>query len=394
MSYTDWSKLPKELIELIFDELQHAGDIIRFGTVCRFWGLVALEARQQVFKPLRPLSPMLLLPPNKDDEAHKLYDFFKKKAYKIQIPAMRDKWCCNSWNGWLIAINHTFPYEICCLNPILGVQIDLPPAITFEDSPPDLDETPIEFFLNKVVLSSTPSPSNANCVIMAIHSNYKKLAFCKPGDKRWITLKSEDIQYKDLLYYKDNFYAIGRSKVVQCDIGDDPRVIPFALLPKMGYFQYRYLVESSDCLLYVLRYMDLKDQEDPLKLRYETTGFKVFDLDSDKRKFSYRYETTTFKVYNFDFDQKKWKLLKNIKEKALLLGHNQAISISTKKFDGFKSNHIYFLDDYKEGYFENTYGCHDMGVFNIKTHLFKPIFRCTQLWASPLFWMRPELSLH
>ncbi|KAL6351593.1 hypothetical protein AAG906_040947 [Vitis piasezkii] len=345
MSYTDWSKLPKELIELIFDELQHAGDIIRFGTVCRFWGLVALEARQQVFKPLRPLSPMLLLPPNKDDEAHKLYDFFKKKAYKIQIPAMRDKWCCNSWNGWLITINHTFPYEIY--------------------SPPDLDETPIEFFLNKVVLSSTPSPSNANCVIMAIHSNYNKLAFCKPGDKRWITLKSEDIQYKDLLYYKDNFYAIGRSKVVQCDIGDDPRVIPFALLPKMGYFQYRYLVESSDCLLYVLRYLDLKDEEDPLKLRYETTGFKVFDLDSDKRKFSYRYETTTFKVYNFDFDQKKWKLVKNIKEKALLLG-----------------------------YFENTYGCHDMGVFNIKTHLFKPIFRRTQLWASPLFWMRPELSLH
>ena len=120
--------------------------------------------------------------------------------------------------------------------------------------------------------------------------------------------------------------------------------------------------------------MDLKDQEDPLKLRYETTGFKVFDLDSDKRKFSYRYETTTFKVYNFDFDQKKWKLIKNIKEKALLLGHNQAISISTKKFDGFKSNHIYFLDDYKEGYFENTYGCHDMRVFNIKTHLLSPFF--------------------
>ncbi|KAJ9708893.1 hypothetical protein PVL29_000743 [Vitis rotundifolia] len=307
MSHTDWSNLPKELIELIFDELQHAGDIIRFGTVCRFWHLVALEARQQVFKPLRPLSPMLLLPPNKDDEAHKLYDFFEKKAYKIQIPAMRDKWCCSSWNGWLITINRTLPYEICCLNPISGVQIHLPPAITFEDSPPDPEETPIEFFLNKVVLSSTPSPSNATCVIMAIHSNYNKLAFCKPGDERWITLKSEDIQYKDLLYYKDNFYAIGRLKVVQCDIGNDPRVIPFAPLPKMGRLEHRYLVESSDRLLYVLRYMDLKDKEDPSKLRYETTSFKVFDLDSDKRKFSDRYETTTFKVYDFDFDKKKWK---------------------------------------------------------------------------------------
>ncbi|KAJ9708890.1 hypothetical protein PVL29_000740 [Vitis rotundifolia] len=305
MSHTDWSNLPKELLELIFDELQHAGDIIRFGTVCRFWHLVALEARQQVFKPLRPLSPMLLLPPNKDDEAHKLYDFFEKKAYKIQIPAMRDKWCCSSWNGWLITINRTLPYEICCLNPISGVQIHLPPAITFEDSPPDPEETPIEFFLNKVVLSSTPS--DPNCVIMAIHSNYKKLASCKPGDKRWITLKSEDIQYKDLLYYKDNFYAIGRTRVVQCDIGNDPRVIPFAPLPKMGRLKHRYLVESSDRLLYVLRYMDLKDKEDPSKLRYETTSFKVFDLDSDKRKFSDRYETTTFKVYDFDLDKKKWK---------------------------------------------------------------------------------------
>ena len=42
MSYTDWRNLPKELIELIFNELQHAGDIIWFGIECRFWGLVAV----------------------------------------------------------------------------------------------------------------------------------------------------------------------------------------------------------------------------------------------------------------------------------------------------------------------------------------------------------------
>ena len=79
---------------------------------------------------------MLLLPPNKDDEAYKLYDFFKKKAYKIQIPYMRDKWCCSSWNEWLITINCTYPYEICCLNMISSIPIHLPPAITFEDAPP------------------------------------------------------------------------------------------------------------------------------------------------------------------------------------------------------------------------------------------------------------------
>ena len=114
-------QLTKRILKLIFDELQHAGDIIRFGIVCRFWGLVASEARQQVFKPLRPLSPMLLMPPNIDNDAYKLYDFFKK-AYKIQI---------SSWNGWLITINCTYPYEICCLNLISSLQIHLPLVITF-----------------------------------------------------------------------------------------------------------------------------------------------------------------------------------------------------------------------------------------------------------------------
>ena len=86
----DWSALPQELLGLIFIRLRHAADIIRFGAVCTSWNLVAMEAKQLH---LQPLSPMLLLPPNAQNEAHNLLDFSTHKACKIELPETEGAWC-------------------------------------------------------------------------------------------------------------------------------------------------------------------------------------------------------------------------------------------------------------------------------------------------------------
>ena len=157
-TYVDWSQLPEELLELIFIWLT---DIIRFRAVCSSWGLVASNARSQLFK---PLSPMLLLPSNKDDEVHHLFDFSVNKAFWIPLPEVYGKWCCHSWNGWLVTITCSPPYPIEFFNPMSRAQIQLPLPETFQDPPADVDDAPIESFIYKAIPSSTPS--DPNCVTM------------------------------------------------------------------------------------------------------------------------------------------------------------------------------------------------------------------------------------
>ena len=138
-----------------------SSDIIRFRAVCSSWGLVASNARSQLFK---PLSPTLLLPSNKDDEVHHLFDFSENKALRIPLPEVYGKWCCHSWNGWLVTITCSTPYPIEFFNPMSRAQIQLPLPETFQDPPADVGDAPIKSFIYKAIPSSTPL--DPNCVTM------------------------------------------------------------------------------------------------------------------------------------------------------------------------------------------------------------------------------------
>lgn len=358
----DWSELHKDLLELILQRLRRAGDIIRFGAVCKPWRSVVVEARNQVIK---PLSPLLLLPCNDNSRGYELFDFSKNKAYKIQVPEVDGTWFVNSSNEWLVTIKCTPPYEIHLLNPFTRVQIQLPPATAFQDPPPAITATPIEAFLHKVVASSTPL--DPNCIVMAIYSNWKKLAFCKLGDTEWKTLESEVNCYKDIIYRKDNFYALGKlENIVLCDMGPDPKIIEVVppVIP-CWYYERKYLVESSSGdLLKILRSLDWEDTPEDESSRYKTIMFQVSKLD---------------------FSKGKWEVINSLGENSLFVGYNVSMLISVEEFPEFREDCIYFTDDYQEGYFENICGCHDMGVFSLKTRQFEPMFPFSQIWSSPLF---------
>ncbi|RVW16976.1 putative lipid phosphate phosphatase 3, chloroplastic [Vitis vinifera] len=90
---------------------------------------------------LKPLSPTLLLPSNKDDEVHHLFDFSENKALRIPLPEV---------------------YEF--FNPMSRAQIQLPLPETFQDPPADVGDAPIKSFIYKAIPSSTPL--DPNCVTM------------------------------------------------------------------------------------------------------------------------------------------------------------------------------------------------------------------------------------
>ena len=57
---------------------------------------------------------------------------------------------------------------------------------------------------------------------MVIHTNYKTLAFTRPGYKAWIDIKCDSRNFYDITFYEDKFYAINNhNDVFVCHIEDD-----------------------------------------------------------------------------------------------------------------------------------------------------------------------------
>lgn len=69
------------------------------------------------------------------------------------------------------------------------------------------------------------------------------------------------------------------------------------------------------------------------------------------------------------------------------MDHNHSILVLMKDFIEFKQDCVYFVDNYKENYFEKAFECYDMRNFNLKTQVFKLMIQFTQIWLSSLFWM-------
>ena len=114
----------------------------------------------------------------------------------------------------------------------------------FEDA-----SIPTDCFTSKVVASS--SPLDPSCVVMVIHDTWNKLALGQPGDEEWKTLKSGICHYQDTIFYKGNFHAIAKLEggIVQCNIGPEPKAIPFAPGVRAHPLENKYLVESCGELL-------------------------------------------------------------------------------------------------------------------------------------------------
>ncbi|KAM7528809.1 hypothetical protein LguiB_032219 [Lonicera macranthoides] len=413
LQQSDWSDLPKDLLELIFLRLRYAADLIRIRAVCNKWRSVVNTLRH------KPLCPLLLLNTDNSSDVYNLFDFSNSKIHRTQIYPTNQASCpknlfkngcfTNSCNGWLVRMDYSvLSWPIHLINPFTRVEIQLPPAVTFEERDADIIDSMNRRFLRKAVLSS--APLDPKCIVVAIYCTHDihnkdlelKLAFCSLRDATWKKIKSDQAKdfFVDIIYFMDRFYAIGSSnELFHCDINsnDEPKAVrisppepepePELLLelmrlrgqellgaPEMdwhwtqvgphGRRSRSYLVDWCGDLLMVVRYSVFN---------------KIFIT-----------KTTKFKVFKFDFGSGRWEEVDRLGCGAgggsIFISYSAMALLSIKEdIPQFESNCIYFTDDNDS---KPWHYLRDAGMFCLSTKARKP---CRVIWPPPLLWILPDL---
>lgn len=381
----NWSQIPDDLLSSIGIKLDTAADRIRFRAVSKSWRCI-LPFRQ---------PPWLMLAELEDSTAEMPRGFFRlgeQRVYEIDFPKAHHARAVGSSGNWLVTTHEDGIIRL--LNPFSESQIDLPSQDTFEYGLFEVtgctnDElTPKQRrdrLIEKVILSS--SPSRDDCIVLAIHHYWKKLAITKPGDTTWVTVETTESPLKcyyvhDAIFYKNQFYTVNfYGFVMLVDIGDIIHP-PRGMVLNDGFettseFQRNYLVEWCGELLVVIKFID-----------------DFYEGEENDKKVGHQlYTTNRFEIYKLDLNTKKWSEVKSLGEHALFLGFNNSVSLLASDYPGWiKKNCIYFTDDFKLGYVgTGTPGGHDMGVFDLSDKSIRSHYTgdSTSLYSPPL-WIIPN----
>lgn len=237
--------------------------------------------------------PWLLHTREDNTKGISLYSPHEAKVYPLNLPEVKQKLFKGSSHGWVFTVddtNSTSIDDIYLIHPLTRGRIQLPPRSTFPDAKEYLtgsvnqqyvlnaadssdfyvtdpeDKSP--FFvtdawrlslhgMEKIVSSS--SPSNDNCVVVAIYGDYGKLAWCKCADKVWTPLHMYPSGPRqpacvDVFFHNGKLhalYATGKLVVFE-SIGPDPEWTEVARGPVSSLGNNIYLVKCCDGELIML----------------------------------------------------------------------------------------------------------------------------------------------
>ncbi|KAH7840766.1 hypothetical protein Vadar_021312 [Vaccinium darrowii] len=357
----NWAELNQDLLSLIGKKLDFREDFNAFGRVCKSWRSVAVKEN---FRGSQQIPWLMLAEAEEEEKGDKNNSataderrFVSVKGGdmigKLMLPEARGKRCLET-RGWLVTISENS--EMNLLHPISRVQIALP-SMTTLDHYEDGSMFNNFIYVQKAVLSSCPSGSN-NYVLMIIHEGRGFLGYWRCGDKAWTTIQTRFGAFRDITYYKGQFYAVNTSgKVFVCDIERDPTRAhavggaPDEIVPWIQTERHPYIVEWEGNLLIVVR--------DGFMLKY--------------------------------VGSMAWNPSKG--DNALFLGDNASISVRAAALLGIKPNCIYYTDDCWPAYIEfKRGGGRDMGIYNLADGSQTPYFKgesfssiCPPLWVRPYF---------
>ncbi|KAJ4829676.1 hypothetical protein Tsubulata_047994 [Turnera subulata] len=340
----DWTSLPHDMLHEILTRLgRTSSDLVRFGSVCTSWRLVAKQDR-------RVLHGIVGLLVRGDIETRDQFLSLKKilsrnkNLMMCNLPLVSIPAYLGSYQGWLL-LNSPEDDGLTVMNPVTRVKFLLPPL-------PDP--------LHKVCFSSTPS-STSLCYVLAIcfvKGPRTSVAYCKIGDRAWTdiaaaTLPPEETNdYYDAVFHKGKFYVLRRNGgLCVCDISVSPPTMAKLvdrLPPPIQHLQVKsiwykfYLVEAGGDLLLVYRWCN-----------------RGCTLGPGDRK---------FEVIRLSLDSVwKWNYVQDLGEYALFVGQGQPFALSELEApDQVKGNCIYFLDDWGtsgNSYFQDC----EKGVFSLCT---------------------------
>ncbi|KAK2639751.1 hypothetical protein Ddye_027546 [Dipteronia dyeriana] len=118
-----------------------------------------------------------------------------------EIPLLEEEkgniWYSSSGFWWLITIGVEPPHEIGLFNPFTRDRITLPRAS-------DLLKVREEL---RVITSANPL-IDPKFSVLATHSCVFKIAFCRPGDSSWTSIKGFQGICNDTIFHKGEFFAV------------------------------------------------------------------------------------------------------------------------------------------------------------------------------------------
>lgn len=334
----DWAELPHVILQVIFEQLPLI-DCLSVSDVCKSWR----DVFAQETSCWRSLGfPSLLVSGQKDRKMRTCISMIEKRAWEMELPEARGKYCWGSFQDWLILVSEIgcFSLDISLLNPFTKRKIDLP--VTWN-------------FYHKMVLSGIPSMQKFVC--MLVHGQCGELAFWVPGAQSWHPYKLVDEPFEDAVFCNGSFYLLSKDyNVWQIDAttvfatisGDDSSNVAAASEIKRQFHEInmpqthtnggvlRYLVESCSNILLVCRFFSNKPTA--------------------------TLETENFEVHMLDMAQMSWKKVDNLGDCVLFLGKCCARSFSSRELGVNIHNCIYFSNDHAAPWWNEWDSNHLIGL--------------------------------
>ncbi|XP_074580703.1 putative F-box protein At5g55150 [Curcuma longa] len=392
----DWSLLPLDLLRKL-GEMLHIPHRIVFRTVCKSW----CSALPSIVFPY----PWLLLPAEQIDDSCTFLslpsDNEHCSSFKFSpVPPLHGMRYAGSNTGWVAIVDLAF--NISLLNPLTGAQIHLPSFLPIPrieplpncggylcHNPHDNSdsylfeyETCRDYFINKVVFSSNPTPNNY--MAMVIRHEYPT-AYTKAGISKWISL---DIPVLDIIYHDGLFYALRCvSEVYAFDLsGDNPvkKVIidlfnsdiklSDSFLSRSYTHQDKYLAFSSTGELFLIMRCNI-----------------YVDAPNDTKKF----ETESFMISKYNCESSScWDEVRCLGNKSVFIGMNNAYFLSIEDFPGLRANCICFTDTF-EGMNCNIVKGRtnaDIGFFDLEQEKFECRLPSSEKLLPPPIWFVPSID--
>ncbi|CAH2069894.1 unnamed protein product [Thlaspi arvense] len=365
---SSWSDLLPELIDVVFNNLDDAGDILNCATVCASWRYSSSAVYTRKFVPSLFVSSLSHL---SADEETQFSDQFR--ILSPRNLGNNQRWVCGGTRGFLLTVNVSFPFQVNLQNPFTNTVVSLPPLISFEDAQRLLqsqaifqDSQTLKNFVKKAV--SSTSLLDPDWVVVVIYNTDGKLAFCRRGDEQWTDLDSDHVasSVDDIVFCNGVFFAIDRiGEIYQCELNpNNPKAVPLCSASPFRYDPCKKYFAESDFgkLWVVLKKLELNDDCD----------FTVF-----------------FEIYEFSPETKEWTVVRSLRGKALFLspqGGCIAVLAGETGSRGFiKDNSVYFVDGNEASVGS---GSPNLSVFEWDSKQIKKLYQ-PRSWNCEMFWVTP-----
>uniref|UniRef100_A0A8I6YGP1 KIB1-4 beta-propeller domain-containing protein n=2 Tax=Hordeum vulgare subsp. vulgare TaxID=112509 RepID=A0A8I6YGP1_HORVV len=321
-----WASLPGDLVRLVAERVRLVGDVVDYLSLraaCSGWRSSTdfpLSPQEQ-FHYCRPGDLVALCDGDEtrpDDACH--IAFFKPSTgRRLRVRLKLKGYRIVSFSGGLLVLVHKRFSTLRLLHPFTRSDVDLPPmASTFRIVVGVKDKKGCFLRMNAAICASAAAAApDASIDVVAWFPREKAMLWAKPGDASWNAIYL-DVVLQSVLAYRGRLYATTRDSAnilqvyPQSNIFPVDTPIPDELGPPSECRSF--LVESNGRMLLAVRYYDAPPNR-------THTAVRIFDVDLDRRQLA---------------------PVSNIGDRALFLGQDRCLSVSSKHLPSIRANSVYY----------------------------------------------------